>query len=86
MDEEILRPWQFSSFNRGDPNSTKYPDTESQVWKDCVRAVESQEPDPTGGATWYFSLPLKEPPKAWGAVEVSAVIDGLTFCRIAVVT
>lgn len=82
MDEEILRPWQFSSFNEGDPNSHLYPIGESPTWTECKQAVASDEPDPTGGAQFYFSLPLKEPPAAWGPVEISTVIGALTFCRI----
>lgn len=79
--EEILRRWQFSSFNEGDPNSLKYPDGVNSVWQDCLRAAtDAVSPDPTGGAVWYFSWPLTEPPSAWGHVEITATIDGLTFC------
>lgn len=83
MDEEILRHSQFSSFNADDPNSTKYPDSlDDPIWQDCQLAVDSDAPDPTGGAVFYFSKPITEPPAAWGDVDVSAVIGGLTFCRI----
>lgn len=86
IDEEILRPWQFSSFNENDPNSTKYPEENEPSWLDCLKAAQSDEPDPTGGAVFYFSRPLKEPPKAWGNVIPTADIGNLHFCAIGQVT
>lgn len=82
MDEEILRKWQFSSFNPDDPNSEKYPVEGDPSWTESLRAVQSDLPDETGGAVFYFSRPLLTAPKAWGNVEVSAVIGHLTFCRL----
>lgn len=64
MDEEILRNWQFSSFNSNDPNVNKYPVEGDPSWTESLRAVQSDEPDPTGGAVFYFSRPLLEAPKA----------------------
>jgi hypothetical protein len=46
-------------------------------------AAESNEPDPTGGAVFYFSRPLTEEPKAWGDVIRTADIGNLHFCGIA---
>lgn len=78
----ILKPFAFSSFNANDPNSDKYPDIESEVWKSCLEAAQSDEADPTGGAAFYFSRPLTEPPKAWGKVKHTATIGGLQFYTI----
>lgn len=83
IEAEILRPWQFSSFNRNDPNSEKYPDPATDpVWQDCLDAAGDTSPDPTGGAVFYFSRPITEPPPGWGHTVITAVIDGLTFCGL----
>lgn len=76
----ILKPWAFSSFMDGDPNSTKYPNVMDASWLECLNAAQSEDPDNTGGAVFYFSPPLTDPPHAWGPVRVTAVIDHLTFC------
>lgn len=91
IEGNILKPWAFSSFMDGDPNSVKYPEPEDQYllreldpsWTDSLAVARTPGEDPTGGAVFYFSAPLTDPPAAWGSVEVSTVIGGLTFCRIA---
>lgn len=65
----ILKPWQFSSFNPGDPNSTKWPDDNETSWTDSLAASSAVlvggDFDPTGGATYYYDSSI-EWPKAWG--------------------
>lgn len=55
----ILHPWQFSSFNRNDPNATLWPMKHEPAWRDSIdAAVEAWEaivPDPTDGATQYHA-------------------------------
>lgn len=81
---EILRPWQFSSFNEGDPNCDLYPDENDPSWQDSLDAAEAPGlVDPTNGAVFYFSRPLTEPPTAWGDTIVTARIGHLTFCGLA---
>jgi hypothetical protein len=82
--ENILKPWAFSSFNSNDPNCNRYPvGTQDPSWAESQLAVESAGlVDPTNGAVFYFSKPLTEPPKGWGKVEITTVIDGLTFCAL----
>ena len=87
----ILRPWQFSSFDANDPNRaklmepTKYESPE--VWWRCYvaadMAMHHASGDPTGGAVFYFSPPLTEPPAAWGPVTETVVIGNLHFCKAA---
>ena len=36
----ITQPWQFSAFNRNDPNATRYPADADPSWRDSVRAAE----------------------------------------------
>lgn len=83
LQENVLKPWAFSSFNAGDPNCDKYPASDDPSWLDCLHAVrDNGDYDSTKGAQFYFSLPLTAPPHAWGPVEITAVIGGLTFCAI----
>lgn len=37
----VLQPWQFSSFNKNDPNSILWP-VPGPVWDDCVAAADEQ--------------------------------------------
>ncbi len=56
----ILQPWQFSSFNTDDPNSTKFPHpnqpADFKAYESCCKVVENPGTDPTGGAFYYHSL------------------------------
>ncbi len=38
-EDVILQPWQFSAFNKGDPNATKFPDPTTRAWLDCYAAA-----------------------------------------------
>lgn len=78
----VLKPWAFSSFMAGDPNSAKYPEANDFSWLQSLAAAKSAEPDPTGGAVFYYSKPLTAPPKAWGNVQHAADIGGLHFYRL----
>lgn len=93
--EAILCPWQFSAFNPSDLNSKKLltPLAHDSVtsWETAFlaayRIYNDIAQDNTFGSIFYFSLPLKVPPKkrdgspAWGPTDTSIVIGGLTFCR-----
>lgn len=67
----ILKPWQYSSFNLSDPNSTKWPADNDESWPVCMAVVTPiyqaliTSPDPTGGATHYYDTSITFP-KAWG--------------------
>lgn len=92
----ILKPYQFSSFNSNDPNSTKLMEPTKheapEVWEECYSAAElvfgpGKTVDTTGGAVYYYSAPLYAPPKkhdgtcAWGNVLHTVDIGGLHFYR-----
>jgi cell wall hydrolase len=53
----VLQPHQFSSFNRNDPNSVKFPASSDPSWADCCAVVDDPGADPTGGAVYYESFP-----------------------------
>ena len=80
----ILKPWQFSSFNSNDPNSSKWPTDDSDpTFNDCLTAAyeahDGLGADPTSGAFYYHdtSIPF---PKAWG--EESQYENTLTVGRL----
>jgi|SRR5271155_1634815 len=79
---------QFSSMTApGDPNLVKWPESNDVAFPVCCQAVDAvfgTEPaaDPTGGATFYFSPPLTEPPEEeWGPVTITVKLGALTFCK-----
>ena len=65
----ILKPFQFSSFNRIDVNSTKWPAPSDTAWHACMEAAEEaysgSTADPTSGATHYFDKSLDSEPPGW---------------------
>lgn len=36
----ITQPWQFSAFNRDDPNALVYPGEDDPTWSDCVAVAD----------------------------------------------
>ncbi|HWH59342.1 MAG TPA: cell wall hydrolase [Terriglobales bacterium] len=80
----ILKPWQFSSFNQSDPNSSKWPTDGTIDWMSCMAEANDVLggcDDVTNGALYYFSPPLTAPPHAWGAVIATAHIGNLNFYK-----
>ena len=69
--ECITKPYQFSSFNRGEPNSIVFGSPDQPAWAESLAAalrVLSGEPDPTGGATFYFDQSLDKNPPKWASI------------------
>ena len=73
------KAWQFSCWNRSDPNSAylrgekTIPVAQYDLAKKAAEAViEGLLKDPTLGATHYFSTSMKTPP-AWAAVAKKTV-------------
>lgn len=65
--------WQFSCWNRNDPNypylsgARQIPGAQYTLARECAIAVmEGREPDPTAGATHYYATTMPKPP-AWAA-------------------
>lgn len=85
----ILRPFQFDCFRPDDPNlhklfrPTSYEP--SSVWDRCYLAAHSVYSldvlDNTRGAVFYYSDPIQHAPMAWGQVEFTVRLDGLSFYR-----
>jgi N-acetylmuramoyl-L-alanine amidase len=53
----ITQPWQFSAFNRNDPNVTAYPTETDRTWLDCVAAADLvlAAPSPLTPANHYHA-------------------------------
>src|SRR3954466_6844553 len=67
----ITHPFQYSSFNKGDPNATKFPTSLDLKMPLCVaiawEVFDAKEGDPTGGAVSYFDKSLDSNPPNWAA-------------------
>jgi N-acetylmuramoyl-L-alanine amidase len=74
----ITKPYQFSSFNLGDPNSAVFGSAADRAWQDSIAAalrVMGGEPDPTGGATFYFDQTRANNPPKWASIYVHTPIS-----------
>lgn len=80
----VLRAWQFSGWNTGDPNRIKAAklDEDDPVVNECIRAVEVAEAGSnlTNGARHYYNPSVCSPKWAVGA-EVLAAIGNHLFVR-----
>lgn len=84
----ILMPWQYSSFNRNDPNATKFPLESDPSWRDCLDVAGETYfntlTDPTSGADSYFDISLDHNPPSWatdGSKTKTCDIGRLHFYR-----
>jgi hypothetical protein len=85
----ILQPKQFSSFNAGDPNATKFPlktnPLDYAAFLSCQSIAQSPGDDPTGGANHYESLPSDpgHPKPGWcDPLKITCKIGAFTFYRL----
>ena len=77
--EVVLQSLQFSSFNKSDPNATKFPLCSSMAWEEACQAVDNPGTDPTGGANHYHS----GTPPAWAFGKTPCVVIGrLMFYKL----
>lgn len=70
-EEVILKPWQYSSFNKNDPNASLLPGDPAAdlTWGSALacaeRAYLGTGVDPTLGATHYYNPKVVTTPPAW---------------------
>lgn len=66
----ILFPYQFSSFNPGDPNEKLWPEDDDTSFQECCSiasaVLSGSDPDLTGGAVNYFDISVSFPAD-WGS-------------------
>jgi len=84
----ILFPYQFSSFDAGDPNANVWPQDDDTAFQECCSIANSilhgVDPDITNGATYYFDRSINWP-TAWGAqsdYEETLDVGRLRFFRL----
>lgn len=80
----VLKKYQFSSFNTGDPNTTKFPMPDDPSYGPCLLAAkyayEATAPDPTFGATYYHDTSITPP--SWAAdMDKTCQLGKLVFYR-----
>ena len=76
----ILKPWQYSSFNRNDPGALKLPEDTDLSWQQCLGVAQDVyqgiTSDPTGGCTHYYDKSLDAHPPDWATNgKMEHVID-----------
>ncbi|MBI4243171.1 MAG: cell wall hydrolase [Planctomycetes bacterium] len=88
--EVILKPLQFSAFNKSDPNRIFVEDpsrdsTQREAWRECYRIassiIQGGISDPTKGANHYYSTYIKPPSWTKGATQ-TLKIDNTLFYRV----
>jgi N-acetylmuramoyl-L-alanine amidase len=85
----ILKPYAFSSFNEGNPDSTKYPNEQNaeewQSWLDsqtaCQDVLQGTDTDFTGGCVMYHDTSIGEPPAWTKEFEFVLQVGRLKFYR-----
>ena len=81
-------PWQFSCWNKNDPNypylsgAKQIPPSQyALVVRAAKTVVDGATPDPTGGATHYYAKSMKTPPKWTVGAKQTVTIGNHIFFR-----
>lgn len=71
----ILQPFQFSSFNKNDPNAVRWPGEDDPAWADCVAATDERlaATVPITPATHYHAAGLAP---AWADPMKIVAVEG----------
>lgn len=89
----VIQPSQFSSFNKGEPNSVVWPHAPKPgapsgldwvAWLQCGTVYDSPlTADPTGGANFYHDTSIQPPAEAWlGKGRTVAELLAFKTCEI----
>jgi spore germination cell wall hydrolase CwlJ-like protein len=77
-----LKPWQFSCWNKNDPNYAYLSGAKPIPTRELARArmaadhvIDSAAPDPTNGSTHYYATTRPKPP-AWAAKATETLTLG----------
>jgi N-acetylmuramoyl-L-alanine amidase len=82
----ILFPWQFSSFNPGDPNADQWPADNDPSYSDSLTVAEdvlvNGDTDITSGATSYYDISIPAP--EWSKTMIlTLAVNRLKFYKLA---
>lgn len=79
------KPWQFSCWNRNDPNREKMLKAKPSDALECLfaatGALSGHLTDPTRGATHYYAFRAIQPPKWASKLKKTAQIGGHIFMK-----
>lgn len=82
------KPWQFSCWNRDDPNYQflsglkPIPSAEFEKARQAASSVlEGKQIDPTGGATHYYAKSMKTPPRWTKGAKPTVTIGNHRFFK-----
>ena len=86
----VLMPYQFSSFNKTDPNAVLLPkpiqSSDWAAWQECCSLLDTPvDEDPTGGAQFYHSYqdPADKRWPSWAEAEkMTARIGPFRFYKL----
>ena len=83
----VTQPYQFSSFNHGDPNAAAMPhkgnSADWQAWLDISGICDNPGPDPTDGANMYEALGDSIPKPGWVPhAALKKIIGNTRFYRL----
>lgn len=85
VSQVVLHPYQFSSFNPGDPNADKWPENNDPSYSDSLTVSEdvlvNGDPDITQGATSYYDISIPTPIWA-GSMDLTLSCGRLRFYRL----
>lgn len=80
----LLKPWQFSCFNEGDPDEKRWPDDDNPQWiaaQEIAKAIiAGDDLDLTSGATSYYDVSIT-PPDWTQELIFTTQIGSLRFYR-----
>lgn len=83
-----LKPWQFSCWNKNDPNYAYLSGAKAIPFRELAQAriaadlvIDGKQPDPTGGATHYYATTMPKAP-AWAAkAKQTLKLGHHIFCK-----
>ncbi|MCD5970788.1 cell wall hydrolase [Pseudomonas quasicaspiana] len=77
-----LKPFQFSCWNKNDPNYPFLSGAKAIPFRELAQAriaadlvIDGKQPDPTGGATHYYATTMPKAP-AWAAMAKQTMKQG----------
>ncbi len=85
--EVVLQKLQFSSFNKTDPNSWKFPTPADSAWLESCDVVQATRPilglpEAKEWANHYHSLPEGQEPSWADPTKLTATIGAFRFYRL----
>lgn len=83
----VLKPYQFSCWNEGDPNRKKCENPQGDIWHVCLGIAQAvyfapKRLNPIPGVLHYFDVSLNHKPPKWAQEGEEIQIPGVTRLRL----